>query len=155
MTIDGDRQARLEQLIGLAVRDLPLRSAPITLEARVRAEIGRRAALSWWRSGFNRWPLAAKILFAAVLAALVGIVIVYGPAADRTAAHLGNTLDEFASGWLAVWRALASVGRGLGALGTHMASTGWIEAAAVAVGTMYLACVGLGAATYRVLHLRN
>lgn len=155
MTIDRDHQARLERLIGLAVRDLPLRSAPITLEARVQAEIGRRAALPWWRSGFNRWPLVARILLVAVLAVLVVIVIAYGPAADRTAAHLGSTLDQFASGWLAVWRALASVGRGLGALGTHIASGGWIEAAAVAVGALYVACVGLGAATYRTLHFRN
>lgn len=155
MTIDGDREARLEQLIGLAVRDLPLRCAPITLEARVQAEIGRRATLPWWRSGFNRWPLVARILLAAVLAVLVGIVIAYGPAADRTAAHLGSTLDQFASSWLAVWWALASVGRGLGVLGTHMASTGWIEAVAVAVGTLYLGCVGLGVATYKVLRFRN
>src|SRR4051812_1841916 len=61
----------IERLIDGVLRGQPPRSAPATLQARVFAEIERRAALPWWHHSFLHWPLAARVAF--ILASL-GVV---------------------------------------------------------------------------------
>src|SRR4051812_35929086 len=63
--------AAIERLIDSILREQPPRSAPRTLQARVCAEIERRAALPWWHHSFLYWPLAARVAF---ILASVGIV---------------------------------------------------------------------------------
>lgn len=47
-----DPEEKLERLIHRTLRDLAPRRAPRTLEARVFAELERRAALPWWRQSY-------------------------------------------------------------------------------------------------------
>jgi hypothetical protein len=65
MTNQHDRPEhdKLEQVVDRALRELPLRRAPASLEARVLAAIEARGARAGWRSGFNYWPMAARALF--------------------------------------------------------------------------------------------
>ena len=87
-------ERNLERLVHQALGDLPRRPAPITLEARVQAEVARRAARPWWRKGFAHWPGPARAGFA-VLA--LGAVPAFMLAATRLmarvdVAHLETTL---------------------------------------------------------------
>src|SRR5689334_22894847 len=61
----------IERIIDSVLRVQPPRSAPPSLQARVFAEIERRAALPWWHHSFLHWPLFVRIAF--ILASL-GIV---------------------------------------------------------------------------------
>ena len=71
MTPSNGNMDKLETLIERTLRAQPARRAPQDLQARVFAEIGRRAALPWWRNNFARWPLAARAGF---LIASIGFV---------------------------------------------------------------------------------
>ena len=74
---------KLERLIQSAVKGLPLRQAPRSLELKVLAEIERRSALPWWHKSFAHWPTAVKIGFfvtsGAVAAAATVIAVLPGP----------------------------------------------------------------------------
>ena len=77
MTHPIDPNERLEQLTTAALRELPLRRAPRTLEARVFAELERRAAQPWWQSSYTQWPMLMRLLF--VLASIAtGVLAVKG-----------------------------------------------------------------------------
>ncbi len=69
---EADREH--ERLIERALRGLPMRRAPLTLESRVLGELQRRAALPWWRHSFAQWPPAARGTFVLLCAALAGLV---------------------------------------------------------------------------------
>jgi hypothetical protein len=58
-----ESQDRLERVVDQALRELPLRRAPASLEARVLAAIEARGVKAGWRSGFSHWPLTARALF--------------------------------------------------------------------------------------------
>jgi hypothetical protein len=59
-----DGPEKLEQLVGSLARAQPARRAPVSLQARVLAQItSQQIQLPWWRKGFAHWPLAARVLF--------------------------------------------------------------------------------------------
>jgi hypothetical protein len=70
-----DRDRRLHDLIDQAVRAIPPRSAPASLERRVLAELERRAAAPWWRKDFLQWPVAARLFFLIASAGLIRLVV--------------------------------------------------------------------------------
>jgi hypothetical protein len=70
-----DRDRQLADLIGTAVHDIPHRSAPASLERRVRTELERRASAPWWRKDFLHWPVAARLLFVMASAGLIRLVL--------------------------------------------------------------------------------
>ncbi|HEY5810738.1 MAG TPA: hypothetical protein VIT67_22400, partial [Povalibacter sp.] len=53
----------LERFVDTALRDLPPRRAPRSLEMRVLAEIERRTTQSRWQLGYAHWPFAIRALF--------------------------------------------------------------------------------------------
>ena len=69
MSRSADSEARLERLVAQALREQPTLSAPPDLEARVIAEIERRAHLPWWQRRFVAWPQGARLVLAAACAA--------------------------------------------------------------------------------------
>src|ERR1700686_3573047 len=71
----------LERLLDRTLRELPLRRAPPTLEARVCSELKRRAARAWWRRSFAHWPVPARAAFLAICAVLIGLAFLGGTAA--------------------------------------------------------------------------
>lgn len=155
MTPSPENEKQLEQLVQRAVRDLPPRRAPRSLEQRVRAEIERRARLPWWRRSFGHWPAAARAGFVMLSLVAVGFFLVSGiwisrglevrlPAAAATpAAWLDNGLT--------VARALGGcldiVERNIPPL--------WLYGGLAIFAALYLTLFGLGAAAYRVLHARH
>jgi len=152
MNTPRNDQERLEQLIGTALRELPSRQAPASLETRVMRELARRAARPWWQQGFSRWPLAARALFAPLSAGLVWL-------AYLAMASVSSGVDvarhsSFVTEAHSRWDTLSSLAHSLQALATlatsHVPGT-WIYGGLCFAALLYAALFGLGAAAFRSL----
>jgi hypothetical protein len=141
----NDSQEALERLLDQALKELPLRRAPATLQSKVLAELERRAALPWWRRSFGHWPRSARAAFLLLCAALVGVALIGGIAA----------LDEIGSLPL-THQALAIVttAADLAALVARYAPPSWVYDLIVLCAVLYGVLFGLGAVVYRTLYLQ-
>ena len=147
MTPSPDNDEKIEQLVHRALRELPLRRAPRSLEQRVLAEIERRATLPWWRRSFSHWPTLARVGFVALCAGLVRVVLASSGSvsAEFAPSEFTNAVAQQFS-WmesgLVIVRALASfceiMSRNIHAL--------WLYAGLVFFASAYAAIFGLGAA---------
>lgn len=156
MTPMPDNDEKMERLIRATLRDLPARRAPRSLEARVLAELERRAALPWWRRSFVHWPMLARVAFVLGCAGLakgfvmVGIWASSGFDAARFREVFAQQFAWMESG-LTVVHAIAGcyeiMSRNIPAL--------WLYGAIAFVVTMYLALFGLGAAAYKALNAQR
>jgi hypothetical protein len=147
-----DSEQKLERALTEALKGLPLRRAPGTLEARVVDELERRAALPWWRVSFTHWPAAARVAFVIVCIALVAATFLGG-----VFAFVGNrSFNEAAAlvlSWVQPFLAVMSSAGGVATLLVRVIPPLWLYGG-MALGIMlYLALFGLGAAAYR-LYLR-
>jgi len=144
---------KLERLIHSTLRGLPPRRAPRTLEARVLAEIERRAAQPWWRKSFANWPLPARAVFVVASAGLVKVALmaVVWVMAGFDAARFRDAFStQFA--WM---ESISAVGRALGDFGSATLNSIpalWLYGGAAIVLALYMALFGLGAAAYRTLY---
>jgi hypothetical protein len=141
----------LERLIGRALRELPQRSAPSTLESRVMRALEGHAARPWWQRGFGRWPSAMRIVFAATCAVLAALTI---PSSSRVLADLG-AFHVLMLPWLE--EALSVTGTLRAATGsfTRSVPADWLYVGLGASAALYAALFGLAIAAYRVLYLRS
>jgi hypothetical protein len=151
MSTDPDEaERRLESIVDRALCELPLRSAPAGLEARVLAELSRRAALPWWQHGFTGWPGIARIGFVLMGALLVGLAFVGGVWAVQ---NLGSpVLGALSMPWARHLVALVSVAGELASL-IHVVPPNWLYQGLAASAVLYAALFGLGIAAYRTLYL--
>ncbi|PTX91499.1 hypothetical protein [Opitutus sp. ER46] len=146
-------QQKLEQWVNRAVRDLPSRRAPRSLEERVLAELSRRAALPWWRKSFASWPLGAKLVFIAVSAGVAGLWLF-----ATHWATLATTAVQTKAASLPALQAAQTAGRLFSTVGefghTVVSSIPplWLYGGAAVIVGLYLALFGLGAAAYRTLY---
>jgi hypothetical protein len=142
-------EQKLERLIHQTLREAGPRRAPSTLEARVMAEIARRAALPWWKQNFTHWPVGVRFAFVAA-ATIVVAAIVWGVGGINAAPLRDTFATHFA--WL---DSVAEVGRVLrDSFSTTVDSipTLWLWGAVAIVASLYTALFGLGAAAYRTLY---
>jgi len=140
------RRFALNDYIHRALRSLPDRDAPASLEERVFAEIARRDALPWWRQSFTRWPLAARAAFLVVSAAVAAAMIL-------TFAHLLNILPGAleTNSLIATARGCWNIAAGFcSAQLARIPALAWTVIFAV-VAASYAALFGLGATAYRYL----
>lgn len=148
-----DQNEKLERAIHQTLRALPPRRAPRTLQARVLAELERRAALPWWRQNFAHWPRAVQAVFLLLTA---GVVVLLFQALGQATAEVGSTEVTTAFSTSYAWLETAlSVGRGIAdfsALIFHSIPPLWLYSAAAFAAVMYATLVGLGAAAYRTLY---
>ena len=146
----------LEDFVHRALTALPERRAPRTLEARVFAEIDRRAALPWWRRSYAYWPAPARgaflVISAAAAASMIsGLMILFQSAGTAQAA--GEVARRFA--WLGLARETFSTlvddagnaFRGIPVL--------WTYGALAAIGACYATLIGVSAAAYRTFFVRH
>jgi hypothetical protein len=133
------RREQLEKLIDQALKGQPVRRAPTTLGKRVWAEIGRRAALPWWRRGFAHWPAGARIAFVLALLALVWLLFGFtAPATDNAANAVRSGLGDLAGNWPATLRTLVSAVRELAGLLTRAVPAAWAYGFAAVVAALYV-----------------
>lgn len=142
----GSRADALERLVDRALRELPLRQAPATLESRVFDALERRAAQPWWRSDFGAWPMAARI---ALLIAAAGLAVLALRGTGALLAPLGS-----ATGALGLPAEVAWVQALLTAMVSvlHHVPSLWIYGALATIGALYAALFGLSATAYRTLY---
>jgi hypothetical protein len=153
-----ESEKNLERFIHSALRDLPSRRAPRSLEARVFAELERRAALPWWQQNFAHWPVAARVAFLLASAGLVKLVLM---AIVWTTAGLDSA--QFASAIAPQFAWFQAVTDFVGAFASTLANTCgailrnipllWLYVGGAAIAALYAALFGLGAAAYRTLYV--
>lgn len=145
---------KIEGAIHQALRALPARRAPRNLEARVFAELERRAALPWWRQSFAHWPLAARAIFLIGSVALVKLVLM---ASAWVMAGFDLTAFTAASPPSVAWIEITiSLARGVAEFCSVVYRSIpplWLYGAAAFVAALYAALFGLGAAAYRTLYV--
>jgi hypothetical protein len=128
-----------EQALNRVLRDLPLRSAPATLEARVILQLERRRTITWWQRGFTHWPAAARVSFIGTCVAVIGASL-----ADTRWSTLSWTYPAVgviaSAADVEVW-----ISRSL--------SSNWFYAFAATAALLYATLFGLGIAAYRTLYL--
>lgn len=146
-----DSEQKLERALTQALKGLPLRRAPSTLELRVVDELERRAALPWWRVSFTHWPAAPRVAFVAVCIALVAATIlggVFAFAGDRS-------FDQAAAlvlSWVQPFLAVMSSAGGVATLLVRVIPPLWLYGGLALGIVLYVALFGLGAAAYRTLY---
>ena len=141
-----DPQDPLQQLVDRTLRELPLRRAPPTLEARVCSELTRRAARPWWRRSFAQWPLPARAAFLVLCAVLIGLTFMGGAAAVAEVHSLAWARE---TGVLVV--SLANLAAAI----ARISPPAWLYEGLAVCGVLYAVLFGLGAALYRMLYLQS
>ena len=154
MSKHPDSEQRLERALNQALKGLPLRRAPSTLEARVVGELERRAALPWWRVGFARWPVGPRIAFVLVCVALVAATILGGLSAFVGVRSM-NEVAALVLHWVQPFLAVVSSVGGLAALLVRVIPPLWLYGGLSLGILLYVTLFGLGAAAYRTLYLRS
>lgn len=151
----ADDHEVLERFIGNTLGALPLRRAPSRLQARVLAEIERRAARPWWRRNLMHWPTAARLGFLVVSLefvrlAIAGATWLVGAVrfAQVPTALTPMVLALQAGGKLAA----TSVRAGAELLGAIPPTL--VAGASIAVMLLYAALFGVGAAAFRTLYTK-
>ena len=141
---------QLEQLVHTALRSLPDRRAPGSLETRVLAALERQAALPWWHRSWNYWPQGVRALFlvfcGAVAAGLVfaGLYVQAGFDSAQFQHAIAPALT-LVDGLVAAERWLADFVDLL----VRQIPAWWLYGAAAFVAGLYAMLFGLGAAAYR------
>jgi hypothetical protein len=136
----------LERLVHHAVRQLPARRAPSSLEGRVLRELERRAALPWWRRSFRHWPVAARAAFLAVCIVLIRLAFIGG----------ALVIAEFGSlTWTHRAAALMVSGGNLAAALARIVPPTWLYDGVALCALLYAVLFALGAAGYRTLYLQS
>ena len=148
-----ESEQKLEQVLHQALKGLPPRRAPSTLESRVVDELARRASLAWWRVSFANWPVGARVAFVLICAALVAATILGG-----VSAYLGdrslNEASALVQGWVNPLLAVMSSAGGLASLLARVIPPLWLYGTLGFGILLYVTLFGLGAAAYRTLYLR-
>ncbi len=145
-------QDKLEASIHRVLRKLPDRKAPFTLEARVLAELGRRASLPWWRKSFAHWPSAVRAGFfvGAGLAAALVVAVLFLLGRSTGARELTAGVST-SYAWLTIARdVVAATGYRVKSLVATIPPL-WLYGGAATVALCYAAVAAAGAATYRAL----
>jgi hypothetical protein len=144
---------KLEQVVAQALRGMPLRRAPASLEARVLGELQRRASLVWWRRSFGHWPTAARAAFVLLNIGLVAATFLNG----FSTVVGGRSFSDFIAMvmlWMRPFFAVLSSVGGLTPTLVHAIPQGWLYVGLAVSAVLYAALFGLGAAAYRTLYLR-
>jgi hypothetical protein len=150
----NESRDELERLMEGAMKDLPLRRAPSTLEARVLRELARRAALPWWRHSFGHWPLPARALFVVICAGLIRLAFLEGAVAVA-GVHSLHESGVLPLSWMRDVGVLAAAAGNLMALLAHTAPPTWVYEGIAVCAVLYAVLFGLSAAVYRTLFLQT
>ena len=147
-----DGREKLEQLVDGLARSQPARRAPISLQARVLAQIAsQQVELPWWRKGFAHWPLVARGLF---LIASYGFI-------RLALAGVMSVVDFVRSSNVAGVETLHRTGEAvsatvsLGSVVLHAIPPMWLYSGAAFGFALYTVLFGLSTFAYRTLYVQR
>jgi hypothetical protein len=141
-----DRERQLAAWVDEAVRHMPMRRAPASLEVRVLDDIRRASRQAGWRRGFMHWSASIRAAF--VIASLAAMVTLLWMGVGNVGDAESGVFAWLQPGMAAITLAGELTMR-LGAL----IPTTWLYAVVGAGGLLYAALFGLGATAYRTLYL--
>lgn len=150
--VESERE--LERWVHAALRELPMRRAPATLESRVLEELQRRTALPWWRRSFAQWPLAPRVGFSLICAGLAALAVLGAARAvvDFGALEASRTLSI---PWVSGLLALVDIARKLMLSLADLPLPDWVDEVLDAGAILYAALFALGITAYRTLYLHT
>jgi hypothetical protein len=149
---DESLDREMEVRVGQALRTLPDRRAPATLESRVLDALARRVPLPWWRRSFGEWPAPARVAFGVTSAVLAVITVLAVAAANANLGSLGAS-PVLASPVLRDASVFFVITRTLSVSLTSMLASRWVLGCLIASAALYAALFGLAIAGYRTLYL--
>jgi hypothetical protein len=149
---DESLDREIEGRLGRALRALPERRAPATLESRVLDTLARRAPLPWWRRDFGEWPAAARVAFGVTSAALVVLTVLAAAAANANLGSLGAS-HAISTPVLHEASVIFVIARTFSISLTSLLSSSWVRGCLIASAALYAALFGLVIAGYRTLYL--
>jgi hypothetical protein len=147
----NDSPDRLEKFIHQALRSLPDRPAPQSLEARVLATIAARKSQPWWKQSFTQWPLAARAVFLLLSGSLVALLVLGWMNAGIERPDLASTFAK----QVAFFETLRQSARALAELcmaGLRNIPAIWLYGGLGCLAALYATVFGIGAAAYRTLY---
>jgi hypothetical protein len=147
----GPGETDVERLVGRALRELPPRQAPLTLESRVLEALQRHAVRPWWQRGFGRWPWGLRVAFGLACVALATLTI---PSSSRVLAEVGafrTLMLPWVEGALVVTGALREMTGSF----TRSVPADWLYVGLGASVALYAGLFGFGVAAYRLLYVQN
>src|SRR4051812_48264627 len=143
MNKSSDPNDPLERFIDSALRDLPPRRAPSTLEQRVMAELQRRAALQWWQRSYSEWPAAARFFFVIACIALGSLLVrgcswfLGGVESSATWSGVSSKITPAPASVKATANALSFI--------AHSIPSIWVYGAIAVIAFLYVTLFGIGA----------
>jgi hypothetical protein len=140
---------KLERLIQQTLRGLPARRAPLTLEHRVFAELGRRAALPWWHKSYAFWPEPVRAVFFVLSAAVAAFAVAALFALTR--GGVGTEAASEAVAQLAGTRGILGVVVDKTMMIFYAIPTLWLYSGIALVVSCYVTLIGIGAVAYRTM----
>jgi hypothetical protein len=149
---DESLDREMESRVGQALRRLPERRAPSTLESRVLDALARRVPLPWWRRSFGEWPAAARVAFGATSAVLVVLTVLAAAAANANLGSLGAS-HALSTPVLHDASVFFVITRTLSVSLASLLSSSWVLGCLIASAALYAALFGLTIAGYRTLYL--
>ena len=143
--------ARLEAAIQQQLAVLPEREAPENLVASVMAKIQARAARPWWRKPIPQWPRKNQLVFVAMMLTLVcGAIFglsTFWP--HEAIAEIPTQAAAVVEPVRPAWSVLETLTRA-GTLLVKSVSQPWLIGLGLGFFFVYLSCIGMGMAWYRV-----
>ena len=144
-----------EQDLDRQLRALPEVPAPASLIPRVLAGVAARARLPWWRRTWWTWPVWAQVVSLLVISTVLG-ALTYAVRQAPGLPGMAN-LTKSLGGWLAPCEALGNCAlallNGLRLALGQAAQVALLGVALFAI-ALYLSCLGLGTACYRLADRR-
>jgi hypothetical protein len=143
--------AKLEQAVHQQLANLAERQAPEDLISSVMSKIQARAARPWWRRPIPQWPRQNQFVFVAVMLALVcGAVFGLGQIWPHEAiAEIPTQAAAAIEPVRPAWNVLETLTRAA-AMIVRSLSQPWLIALGFGFLFVYLSCIGMGMAWYRV-----
>ncbi len=144
-------EGRWEAELDRRLKSLPDRRAPESLALRVMAAVRAQAALPWYRRAWAHWPRSAQVLsllwFSALLGGLTWVCLQAGR--GELPGVIGGQFAEALSIFGPLWSLITAILEACVLLLKQVPILAWVGLVGF-FAVMYLSCIGLGTALYRI-----
>ncbi len=154
--MNPDYEKKLEAAIDRELKGLPELRAPATLSRRVMAALERRAAVPWYRTAWQSWPLSLRIPALALLVVFFGALCFGAWVLPNT--EVATTGAARVTGWfsgpITLWNALNAVLNTFILASKQLGTVFWAAVLGVIV-LAWVMCLGVGTACVRLALARR
>jgi hypothetical protein len=144
--MEKEIEQKLETLIHQELRKLPARRAPASLAPRVLAAIHAREQQASWQRPWIAWPFKVRLIFGSAAMISAALFVFFG--FEFLSGNLSKASDSFA--FLSpLWEVLWALGQATLLL-VRSINQALLLAVFAVIFLMYLACLAIGTACFRV-----